>query len=42
MELATTVWKDRIRRTEYPDGTIHIGGWREEKSNGWGQVTSHR
>ena len=39
MELGTTVWKDRIRRTEDPDGDIYIGGWRKGE-NGWGQETS--
>ena len=40
MELGTTVWKDRIRRTEDPDGDIYIGGWRDRKKNGWGHQTS--
>ena len=40
MELGTTVWKDRIRRTEDPDGDIYIGGWRDRKKNGWGHQTT--
>ena len=42
MELGTTVWKDRIRRTEDLDGNIYIGGWRDRKKNGWGQETRKR
>ena len=40
MELGTTVWKDRIRRTEDPNGDIYIGGWRKGEENGWGQETT--
>ena len=40
MELGTTVWKDRIRRTENPAGDIYISGWRDREKNGWGHQTS--
>ena len=42
MELGTTVWKDRIRRTEDPNGDIYIGGWRKGEENGWGQETTKK
>ena len=42
MELGITICKDRIRKQEYPNGDIYIGGWRKGEENGWGQETTKK
>ena len=33
---------DGMEKVEYEDGSVYVGGWRDEKKNGWGRETNFR